>query len=153
MELKAECNAVESSGQATAEARARAEAAQIEGEARVKQAELKVYNLGYRSHELKICVMQAAATKIEMEAKLECMRLEQEAEAAHRKRMDQLEVERAKQLSEIETSKFQETVTAIGSNTLVEMAKAGPEAQAKLLGGLGLQGYLVRIDPVLTCTN
>jgi len=126
LELKAECNAVESSGQATAEARARAEAAQIEGEARVKQAELK-----------------AAATKIEMEAKLECMRLEQEAEAAHRKRMDQLEVERAKQLSEIETSKFQETVAAIGSNTLVEMAKAGPEAQAKLLGGLGLQGYLV----------
>merc|ERR1711998_310590 len=115
-----------SSGQVTAEARARAEAAQIEGEARVKQAELK-----------------AAATKIEMEAKLECMRLEQEAEAAHRKRMDQLEVERAKQLSEIETSKFQETVAAIGSNTLVEMAKAGPEAQAKLLGGLGLQGYLV----------
>jgi len=126
LQLKAECNAVETSGQATAEARARAEAAQIEGEARVKQAELK-----------------AAATKIEMEARLECMRMEQEAEAAHRQRMDALEVERAKQLSEIETSKFQDTVSAIGSNTLVEMAKAGPEAQAKLLGGLGLQGYLV----------
>ena len=34
-------------------------------------------------------------------------------------------------------------MTAIGPNTLVEMARAGPEAQAKLLGGLGLQGYLV----------
>lgn len=96
-----------------------------------------------------------------MEARLECLRMEQEAEAAHRQRMDALEVcrgrgsdpkllmtllmqvERAKQLSEIETSKFQDTVSAIGSNTLVEMAKAGPEAQAKLLGGLGLQGYLV----------
>ena len=45
LQLKAECNAVETSGQATAEARARAEAAQIEGEARVKQAELKVKHL------------------------------------------------------------------------------------------------------------
>merc|ERR1712139_83910 len=41
LELRAECNAVESSGQATAEARARSEAAQIEGEARVKQAQLQ----------------------------------------------------------------------------------------------------------------
>lgn len=126
LELKAECNAVESSGQATAEARARAEAAQIEGEAHVKQAELK-----------------AQAMRIEMEAKLECLRLEREAEATHREAMDRLEVNRAKQLSEIEAKKFHDTVDSIGQNTLVEMARAGPEAQAKLLGGLGLQGYLV----------
>merc|ERR1712139_123158 len=53
LELRAESNAVESSGQATAEAKARATAAQIHGEAEVKQAELK-----------------AAATKIEVEARL-----------------------------------------------------------------------------------
>ena len=73
--LQAECNAVESSGRATAEARARAEAAQIEGEARVKQAELT-----------------AQATKIEMEARLDCLRQEREAEAIHKKTMDELEV-------------------------------------------------------------
>eukprot|EP00658_Telonema_sp_P-2_P042151 TRINITY_DN3021_c0_g1_i6.p1 TRINITY_DN3021_c0_g1~~TRINITY_DN3021_c0_g1_i6.p1 ORF type:complete len:365 (+),score=142.19 TRINITY_DN3021_c0_g1_i6:127-1221(+) len=126
LELRADCNAVESSGQATAEARARAEAAQIEGEAEVKQAELR-----------------AAASRIAMEAKLEYARLEREAEAVHRKAMDALEVDRAKQLSDIETLKFKQTIAAIGPDTLVEMAKAGPETQAKMLGGLGLQGYLV----------
>jgi len=126
LELRAESNAVESSGQATAEARARAEAATIEGEAEVKQAELR-----------------ASATKIEVEARLECLRLEQEAEVAHRKAMDGLEVERATKLAEIETKKFADTVSAIGPATLAEMARAGPEMQAKMLGGLGLKGYLV----------
>ena len=75
LSLQAECNAVQSSGQATTEARARAEAAQIEGEARVKQAELT-----------------AQATKIEMEARLDWLRQEREAEAIHKKTMDELEV-------------------------------------------------------------
>jgi major vault protein len=34
-------------------------------------------------------------------------------------------------------------VEAIGKDTIVEMANAGPELQAKLLEGLGLQGYLM----------
>jgi len=34
-------------------------------------------------------------------------------------------------------------VEAIGPSTLAEMARAGPEMQAKLLQGLGLKGYLV----------
>lgn len=126
LELKAESSAVETSGQATAEARARAEAAAIEGEAQVKQAELR-----------------AAAAKIEMESRLECTQREREAEVLHRKAMDALEVERANKLAEIETKKFADTVKAIGPETLAEMARAGPEMQAKLLGGLGLQGYLV----------
>jgi len=34
-------------------------------------------------------------------------------------------------------------IAAIGPESLVAMAKAGPETQAKLLGGLGLKGYLI----------
>lgn len=32
---------------------------------------------------------------------------------------------------------------AIDPKTIVEMAKAGPETQAQLLKGLGLQGYMI----------
>jgi len=126
LQLRAESAAVETSGQKTAEARAVAEARQIEGEAEVKQAELR-----------------ACATKIETEARLQCLKQEQEAEVTHRRAIDALEVERAQRLAEIETRKFADTVDAIGASTIAEMARAGPEMQAKLLGGLGLKGYLV----------
>jgi len=126
LELRAESNAVESSGQATAEAKARAKAQQIEGEAQVQQAQLK-----------------AEAMKIEVNARLECLRMEQETEANHRRTLDALEIDRAEKLAEIETQKFQDHVASIGPTTLAEMARAGPEMQAKLLSGLGLQGYLV----------
>jgi len=38
---------------------------------------------------------------------------------------------------------FKTTVEAIKPETIVAMAKAGPETQAKLLKGLGLQGYMI----------
>ena len=46
-------------------------------------------------------------------------------------------------MADIETKKFKQLVNAIGSNTIVSMARAGPEAQAKLLSGLGLKGFLI----------
>lgn len=46
-------------------------------------------------------------------------------------------------MSEIEINKFKQTIKAIGKETIVAMAKAGPETKAKLLGGLGLKGFLV----------
>lgn len=55
----------------------------------------------------------------------------------------QLEVTRARELAEIETSKFKNTVNAIGTDVITQIAQAGPEMQAKLLQGLGLQGFLV----------
>ena len=38
---------------------------------------------------------------------------------------------------------FKTIVEAIKPETIVAMAKAGPETQAKLLKGLGLQGYMI----------
>merc|ERR1711998_296631 len=78
-----------------------------------------------------------------VEARLECMRQEREAEVKHKKAMDELEAVHAERLSEVETKKFGALVEAIGPDTITAIARAGPEMQAKLLGGLGLQGYLV----------
>ncbi|ORC92993.1 major vault protein [Trypanosoma theileri] len=47
------------------------------------------------------------------------------------------------ELAKIESDKFTEVVNAIGADTIAEIAKAGPEVQAKLLSSLGLEGYLV----------
>jgi len=57
--------------------------------------------------------------------------------------MQQLEVDSARQMSDIEINKFKSTVDAIGKNTIVEMSRAGPELQAKLLKGLGLKGFMI----------
>lgn len=57
--------------------------------------------------------------------------------------MTELNISREKQLSEIESTKFEGIVNAIGKDTLVAMAQAGPEFQAELLKGLGLQGFIM----------
>lgn len=124
--LQAESASVETTGKALALARAKAEAAEIDGKAEVKQAELQVN-----------------ALKITQEAELELVKSRYEAEISHKKAMIELDVETNKKLAEIEAQKFQKTITALGQETLVEMAKAGPETQAKLLKGLGLKGYMI----------
>jgi len=126
LELQAQSATVEASGQATAEARARAAAAAIEGEAAVKQAQL-----------------QADANKIKAQADLEQSRARQDAEIGHQKALNELEIEKARDLSAIEAAKFKAIVDAIGSDTIQSIAQAGPEMQAKLLQGLGLKGFMI----------
>lgn len=46
-------------------------------------------------------------------------------------------------MAEIETKKFKELIQAIGKDTIVAMARAGPETRAKMLSGLGLKGFLI----------
>ena len=124
--LKAKTAAIESTGQATAEAKARAEAAEIEGAAAVTMAQLR-----------------ADASTIESAAELERITSHQAAELEHQRALDDLEIEKAKKLAEIETTKFANVVESIGPQTLKKIAQAGPEMQARLLEGLGLEGYLV----------
>jgi len=127
--LQAQSAAVESTGQATAEAKARAEAANIEGEAAVQQAKLA-----------------AEAERIKAESDLEQQKSRQEAEVSHLSQMNELEIARAKDLAAIEASKFKNIVKAIGADTLTAISSAGPEVQAKLLGGLGIQGFFSSSD-------
>merc|ERR1712070_1182063 len=87
--------------------------------------------------------MGAQALKIEAEAKLEQMKLAYMAEIKHKKDLMKLELDKAKEMAELEAAKFKDTVDAIGADTIAEIAQAGPEMQAKLLEGLGLNGFLV----------
>jgi len=124
--LQAESTAVESTGQATAEAKARAEAANIEGAAAVNQAQLA-----------------ADAAKIRSEAELEQLKLKQTAQIHHQKALNSIEITKAKELAGIEASKFKAIVDSIGADTIQSMAEAGPAMQAKLLQSLGLKSFLI----------
>mmetsp|Transcript_6064 Transcript_6064/g.8314 ORF Transcript_6064/g.8314 Transcript_6064/m.8314 type:complete len:202 (+) Transcript_6064:2-607(+) len=126
LELRAESNAITSLGQAKAEAKARAEAQIIEGEATVQQAKL-----------------EAEAKIIESQALLEETKAEQQATIEHTRKMNELEIEKARALMAVELKQFQSQVEALGRETIEAIAKAGPENQAKLLQGLGLKGFLV----------
>ena len=124
--MQAASAAVESTGQATAEAKARSEAAQIEGQSAVTLASLK-----------------AESSKILNENDLDAETARQQAEIEYRTRMDLLEIERAAGFAKIESEKFKKTISAIGRDTIAAIAQAGPEMQAKLLEGLGIKSLLI----------
>jgi len=126
LELQAQSAAVESTGQASAEARARAEAAMIEGQAQVTQARLA-----------------AEAASIQQAAELEQLKLKQEHLLEHDRALVDLEITKAQELAEIEALKFKQIVDAIGTTTIATIARAGPEMQQKLLNGLGLKSFMI----------
>lgn len=126
LELQANSAAVESTGQAKAEAQSRAEAAKIEGQAAVEQAKLK-----------------AQASKIEAESELERLAAAREAETKFIREQNELEIAKAGEMANIETDKFKNMVDAIGPQTISAIATAGPEMQVKLLQSLGLKSTLI----------
>lgn len=126
LELQAHSAAVESSGQAKAEAQSRAEAARIEGEAAVEQAKLR-----------------AEAMRIESSAELDRVKLAREAELAYQREQNQMEIGRQKEMTEIEVDKFKQFVGAIGADTIRAIANSGPEMQVKMLQSLGLRSTLI----------
>merc|ERR1712125_128259 len=124
--LQAQSAAVESTGQATAEAKARSEAAQIEGQSAVTLASLK-----------------AESSNIVTENDLSSASALQQAEIEYQQKMDDLEISRASGLSKIESTKFKSIIASIGRETIAAIAQAGPEMQAKLLEGLGIKSLLI----------
>jgi major vault protein len=124
--LKAENEVIKAKGKAVAVAHAQAEAELIHVEAEVNQARLK-----------------AEALRIESSAEAEARIQNNKAEVDHKKAVYDLEIKKSNDLAEIEVRKFKEVVGAIGKNTIVAMARAGPETQAKMLKGLGLKGFLI----------
>jgi len=126
LHLQATSAAVESTGQASAEAKARAEAAKIEGEANVTQAKLR---------------SEAQSTK--SNAQLKVLRQEQESDITFKKSWNELEINKATQLANIDSNKFKSIVEAIGAPTLSKISRSGPEMQARLLAGLGLKSFMI----------
>jgi len=126
LELQAASAAVEAMGAASAEALAQAARAEIEGQSAVDQAQL-----------------QAEADSVLAKNELEEIKASQEAEVAHKKALNELEISRARDLANIESGKFKRIVDTIGRDTLKSIAIAGPEMQDKLLGGLGLKSFVI----------
>jgi len=124
--LQALSSAVESTGQAKAEAQSRAEAAKIEGEAAVEQATLR-----------------AQAAKIESDIDLYRLTQARELELTYSKAVTNLEIEKTKRLADIEIKEFKEHVNAIGPKTIQAIATAGPDNQVKLLQSLGIKSTLI----------
>lgn len=125
-ELRAITAAVESSGQKKAEAQAQAERLLIECESEIEVAKLN-----------------AEAANVELNAELLSQDMERQGELEHQKQRNQLELQKAKQLAEIETNKLSAMAKAIGSKTISKIAWSGPESQAGLLKGLGIQNVLI----------
>lgn len=126
LELQAQSIAVESAGQANAEARAAAEASKIEGQAAVDRAKL-----------------EAESHKIAEKSIIEEAKAKHAVELEHKKKVDELEIKKSRELAEIEVQKFSQIVDAIGADTLCAIARAGPEMQSRLLAGLGLQSVMI----------
>lgn len=78
-----------------------------------------------------------------MNAELLSQDMERQGELEHQKQRNQLELQKAKQLAEIETNKLSAMAKAIGSKTISKIAWSGPESQAGLLKGLGIQNVLI----------
>lgn len=68
-----------------------------------------------------MCVLQ--------EAELQRLAKAREQELNYKKQMDSLEVEKQQSLARIESERFSQLVGSLGSETLKEMARAGPELQ------------------------
>lgn len=126
LELQAENAAIEATGKATAEARAKAEAARIQGELTVNLAQ-----------------QEADAARIRYETELAQLTARQEAELAHQQAISALEIEKAERMSQITSAEFQQKIAALGTETIKAIAQAGPEMQVRLLEALGIQSVLI----------
>lgn len=126
VEMRCKTAALKSTNRAKNEAIARAESAKISGQSTVTKA---TYN--------------AEEAKIKAESKLAILKAKWNHDLKVRCDQVSLEIKQAQKQAEIETKKFQNLVSAIGPETIIAIARAGPEMQAKLLEGLGLQGFLV----------
>lgn len=63
------------------------------------------------------------------EAELQRLAKAREQELSYKQQMDGLEVEKQKRLAQIESERFSQMVLSLGSDTLKEMARAGPDTQ------------------------
>jgi major vault protein len=126
LKKKVETQAVKTSGQLKAKAYAFAKENEIKGQSMVDQSKLKV-------QALEIEVM-SGLNEDETNIKEDIKRKEQ---------IIDVDIDKLNKLSTIEVEEFKKTINAIGKETIVAMARAGPQVQAKLLGSLGIKSFLI----------
>lgn len=84
------------------------------------------------------------------EAELQRLSKAREQELDYKQQMDNLEVEKQKRLAHIESERFAHMVQSLGSDTLKDMARAGPETQVSPLseppvGGVACSDWLCSV--------
>jgi len=126
LKLQAASAVIEASGHATAEATAKAESMAIEGAASVKQAELA-----------------AEAERIRVQSDLAQKVDKQKAHVSHQSALNELEIQKAQDLAQIEADKFKGIIDAVGCDVIEAIATAGPSQQADLLSSLHLNSFMV----------
>ncbi len=126
LELRAENAAIETTGKASAEAKATAEASRIQGET-----------------SLNLARQDSEATRVRNQTELEHLKASQAAELEHQQALTKLVIEKEEKMATIRMEEFKNRVTALGPETILAIATAGPALQAKLLEGLGLKSMLI----------
>lgn len=63
------------------------------------------------------------------EAELQRLAKAREQELNYKKEMDNLDIEKQERLAQIESQRFSQLMQSLGSETLKEIARAGPELQ------------------------
>jgi len=124
--LKSQSDAIKEVGEKIAQAKANSEGSKIRGQSNLDEA-----------------TWNASAFDIDTEMNIKNSELSNIEVYENTKEADEMEIEKTKKTNEIEVDKFKHLVKAIGKETIKSMARSGPENKAKLLKGLGLEGYLV----------
>lgn len=126
LETRVQLAALESTGQAKAEAMSRAEALRIEGEASVEQAKLR-----------------AQALAIDTDSELDRLRKARAMELEYLREKDNIRLHTLTEQMKVDVSRFTAMVNTIGAETLRAIASAGPENNLRMLSALGLQSTLI----------
>jgi major vault protein len=123
---KVESQIIESTGLSRAQAQAQKDAALIESNAEVEYS-------------------KKLTESSEIENSFELSKIIKENDNTYLKKSEnqRLELKEKTANNEIESNKFQKIMEALGPQTLIEISRAGPELQAKLLKGLNMSGYIV----------
>lgn len=93
--------------------------------------------------ELDITPLRCAAHEVGVDAELDILGRRAEADLAHRQALNELQVAHTEQLAETEAHKYESIMSAVGRDTVVAIASAGPQLKARMLAALGLQGFLI----------
>lgn len=117
---------IEAMFRVTSEAKAKVESERIKGELNIQLAQQEI-NISKMRDEVELAKRKAV----------------QENQLAYKKMLVDLEIEKTERMAEITSMEFRKKVEAIGTETIKAIAQAGPEMQAKLLGGLGIQSVLI----------
>jgi len=125
-ELKIKSEITEKTGLSRAQAAAQKEAVIIEYTSKKSLAE-----------------MDKQAYEVEQLFEIEKLKKVNENEYLQKKEDQRIDVKKKVETNKIESFKFTNIMGALGQETLVEIARAGPELQAKLLSGLNLEGYII----------